>query len=603
MCYPLQELNRTLVYGLSKVKRDKRICPVNVRHKNLESTVVLWAGLGPFLITLALLMSLIKGISVSVYIPLFAVACFPLCWKWRRRGLFFSIVGLALLSAITYSSIEALDPLWTAGLAAALGLGLMIMTLSFEELIAVIRTLQEQGMKRLNIVSTLELDLQGERDKWLEKDSVAQRQIVSMTTDLEEYKILARSREKLASVLQEEYKQLEVQKEALLEDLFQTQRDNARLSQDLEESTDAYLKEDLHAMSDALKQREEDLVSIQAALRETGELYARSEERQRLQEQVILEGKYETEKLQGFVKELELTVERLSPFESKFHERVNQLNALRAKVFQESLNQPSASHIESVETVLNQKLEDQILKIQALEEGDQQLSSDLSELLEETSVTIESLEEEKQQLSSDLSELLEETSAKIESLEGENQQLNSDLRELLEGESAKNLNEQKKATDLSEQLQDKIVKIQSLEAALSAAETKPLEPDLEPLTTMMLSLEEKLAEIQRLRDKKPKLTDSERTLRNMEGLYNQLRNQFENKSQVLHETRSQLFKSEGALMAFEINKALTSVEQPYLQHKLQTDLIRVENERAQFEEEIELLYDLVDTLTLEINAQ
>lgn len=94
----------------------------------------------------------------------------------------------------------------------------------------------------------------------------------------------------------------------------------------------------------------------------------------------------------------------------------------------------------------------------------------------------------------------------------------------------------------------------------------------------------------------------EQELRRLQGMYQQLREQFEDKGKVLAETRRQLFEKEGQLHSLQL-----SIEEQHrraprdLEERLEYMLTQAQNEVIEKEHEVHALNDLVSNLITEIS--
>ncbi len=78
----------------------------------------------------------------------------------------------------------------------------------------------------------------------------------------------------------------------------------------------------------------------------------------------------------------------------------------------------------------------------------------------------------------------------------------------------------------------------------------------------------------------------------------QLRAQFEEKNKVLHETRSELFRTDVALQTARLEKEQLLLQVGAIPQEVQKDLERLESETARLSEEVQLLEEIVTSLSL-----
>lgn len=90
--------------------------------------------------------------------------------------------------------------------------------------------------------------------------------------------------------------------------------------------------------------------------------------------------------------------------------------------------------------------------------------------------------------------------------------------------------------------------------------------------------------------------EADRELRNVQGMYKQLRMQFEEKREVLSQTRQALFQTEGKLLALEHELALASGEPGEQERSWEREFCNAAQEVGPLEEEVSLLESLLSSL-------
>lgn len=196
---------------------------------------------------------------------------------------------------------------------------------------------------------------------------------------------------------------------------------------------------------------------------------------------------------------------------------------------------------------------------------------------------------------------IQELQEKIEDFQREQQELHDKMAlmklesdELIAGNMDNALQEEKTRADgLQETLQkvqqELVDKQQQLQRALEEqVQAKQNQQNLQRDVEL-----EKEVDVQ---EKRP-LNEYERNLRYVEGMYKQLRAQFEEKKHMLHLTRASLFNTENNLLALKKEKEHEKLKVDALQERLQRDLIKVESEERQVEEENCLLEEIITSLT------
>jgi predicted nucleic acid-binding Zn-ribbon protein len=94
----------------------------------------------------------------------------------------------------------------------------------------------------------------------------------------------------------------------------------------------------------------------------------------------------------------------------------------------------------------------------------------------------------------------------------------------------------------------------------------------------------------------PVIKVDDKKIRQLEGLYKQLQDQFEEKARVLSQTRKDLFHTEGKLLAFEHEKELSAVTPNHESAYFEKEFCRLAAEIASLEEEVAALEDLTSSL-------
>ncbi|MFN0065020.1 MAG: hypothetical protein ACKVOH_02150 [Chlamydiales bacterium] len=191
-----------------------------------------------------------------------------------------------------------------------------------------------------------------------------------------------------------------------------------------------------------------------------------------------------------------------------------------------------------------------------------------------------SLEKEKMLLHGKMEEI-----TKVADLEEKRKQELAFLREEHEILQQKNLLLERQQTEFMQEKDSLVVQLQALLASSS--------------TTVKQSahLEERIAELEKQLEKEEGAQEARRERAIAEGLYKQLRSQFEEKSRVLLQARKELFHAQGKVKEWEIEKSLES-QAPSCE---QTDALEkildgVVQDYCRMEEEVIYLEDLVTNL-------
>lgn len=201
-----------------------------------------------------------------------------------------------------------------------------------------------------------------------------------------------------------------------------------------------------------------------------------------------------------------------------------------------------------------------------------------------------------------------------EKLEGEMGVLKSELKELTQAKEAEALNASdllfKETSRLNEEiklLEEEIRKGKERESFLECA----LQVSRAAFSQSEAALKEKLDELNDLRvdhfqmsllANAPPLPPKEIPVIvevvKPDHLYQQLKKQFEEKSEVLHETRKSLFHTENTLLSLQLDNKLQELEQSQESTALILQLKRAETECLVLEEEIHELEQIVAALSI-----
>ncbi|MFT4553565.1 MAG: hypothetical protein ACI9S8_002206 [Chlamydiales bacterium] len=528
---------------------------VNRIKKQLENKLQFWAVLGPCIIILTLLISLIKFSPESFYLPLAIIVGVPACWMWKLRGMLGSITLLLFLLLVSFGSIDADERLWHIGVAAAISLSFVVGTLSSEEVASLIQRLQSESKSRLEHLLrideklkelTLQMDLEREEAALCLRNSKeetenAQREITLL------HRASKAAKGDLARFTEE--------KSFLLEELFENKKMIAELNRSLEISSEqtedwkakcesshddrekAYIKEVeegkilLLEREELLREREVELSEIKAILEQNSGDTAKREETEAGFNSILATMKRELQENHFQLRELEETAKAKEGFFRKqLEDRDYQLYIQVRR------------HAESQKKLLLQQ-----------------------KLLEEWKGRKGSLEEKLEAMDG---RLLESTE-----IAGHNRLLRDELNRIR-----------------TEKFQ---LSLDFTTALDTVARYKEGSHKIE--TTQSIPNEKFLGE---KREKKSSevLPDEVVKLRRTAALYKQLKNQFEQKSESLHSTRGELFKKENELLSLEKEREMSGLEVSIDDKILEAELRILEEEKEKALFEVEMLSDLVAAL-------
>ncbi len=117
--------------------------------KKVEYQVLFWSLLGPFFLLLSISVLLFK-LSPHWYLPFAALAGIPLCIWWKTKGIASAIVILFIASAIVYRDLPLYERYWYVGLSLAIAFSFVIFLLSLEEAESLLAKTKLESQSRLD---------------------------------------------------------------------------------------------------------------------------------------------------------------------------------------------------------------------------------------------------------------------------------------------------------------------------------------------------------------------------------------------------------------------------------------------------------------------
>ena len=517
---------------------------VNTTEKKLERQVQVWALIGPFLMMLALLLITFKAPSDHLNLPLAALLGLGLCWKWKLKGLAVSIGLLAAVIVYQYAGIPVEERLWLIGIALAISLAFVVTALSFEEIETIIKSMEVESNSRLDNLLQLDEKLkaaqvsyQSEAKQWALKSDAHQLENADIKAKLDSY-------EKLLSIVREELMETHAQHEKLLEELFQKKHETALMQERLDGAQNEI--KDLSAMHFEKSYDDQDKKEEQRAKYNHDIALLQSQ-----LEEALFSNSGAVKQADEYKKELAATKELLESSNN-----ISQI-AHDEQLLQQAVVQEMSDHIETLnreKALLNASLEKLQKEFESLRNQDQQKAILIEETRSKLAMATQQLAhwQERMMHFNSLSEKLENNLAKNQLLENEKNAL------------------QKKLEELSHE-RDSLSKL--VEERASALQNSI------PAQT----------------------TEIDSTQRRFEGMYIQLKGQFQEKSEVLDDTRRELFHTKEMLQVLQkeleesskfdrsewdaaIERHIQQIEKEYLQEKI--TLL----------EEIESMQEIISTL-------
>lgn len=603
---------------------------MNSAEQRVENQVQFWSLLGPFLFLISIGILLFK-LSTHWYFPLSAIIGIPLCVKWKLKGMAAAIGCLLVLSLISYQDLNLGERYWHVGMALALTISFIILTLSLEEVEGLLGKLQRESQSRLENFLRLDDTTKKSEEAWIEEKNALNTQLMALTQDLaiaqEDKQIFY----KLAQLSKDELLQIRNQYDLLQTELVYKKQQISQLNEKLEETeltlqdfidTDAekkiqQLMEEVRAFQQQEKVLQSQLEEAQKQLVEIQVIRGHSEdqrerlqliEKQHLEEQAnaykekkqLLEIQQKLEDQSSALKQEKQTLqEALTTLQRKHDQALNtelqlqeKLNASVAKI-QECEAEIAALHtsqqewkakdlqskqhhqqtVQQLQMTLEKYKEDLNARIEIVNQSQEQ-SRKLTSALDIAQTRIKALEEEiaQQQTNTELqiAQIKEELSLKAQQIHLTTKELENKANLLEKIEIEKN-NLESAYVQIEQSLQQSEQQITDLKNELVALENRPIERVIDANT------------------------------RSIEAMYLQLRKQFEEKSNVLDQTRRELFavqEKELALQKILEEKELFSSSES--EALLEKEYLRLgkeyENMQQQYEKEVEILAKLIDHL-------
>lgn len=192
-----------------------------------------WTLTGPLLALVSFAILLYK-VSDDWYFPVCALLAFPLCAKWKAKGLIASLLLLAFFAVVYNRNLESDEFFWYIGMTLATGFSFVILTLSFGEVDGLLGSLKQDAQNKIQ-----DLLQQAEQIKVREHTSVKESldsRIAALSEELTQVKEEKMTFHKLAELSQDELLLIRGQHEKLLQDLMQKKQHISQLLERIEET-------------------------------------------------------------------------------------------------------------------------------------------------------------------------------------------------------------------------------------------------------------------------------------------------------------------------------------------------------------------------------
>lgn len=206
---------------------------MDVVGKKVESQVQFWSLLGPFFVLLSIAVLLFK-VSPHWYFSAGALIGIPLCVKWKMKGMAAALCCLFLLAGISYPSIELDDRYWHVGLSLAMAFSFIVLTLSLEEVQGLVGKLQLESQSRLDNFLLLDEKWKTAENEWRLEREKSRSDIATSTRDIAVLQEDKQTFYKLAQLSKDELVQVRKQHDQLLQDLLYKKQQIAQLNERLE---------------------------------------------------------------------------------------------------------------------------------------------------------------------------------------------------------------------------------------------------------------------------------------------------------------------------------------------------------------------------------
>lgn len=557
---------------------------MDIVGKKVERQVQFWSLIGPFLILLSITVLLFK-VSAHWYFSASALIGIPLCVKWKMKGMALSLGCLCLFSIIGYQALELDERYWHVGLSLAMAFSFIVLTLSLEEVQGLIDKVELESQSRLDNVVLLdekwkiaELEWANEKEKSKVEVAVLNQEITRVQEDKQNFY-------KLSQLAKEELVQVKGQHDLLLQDLLYKKQQISQLHERLEETeitiqefvnSDAEKQMELLTESLAGLEKEKEFLKAKMALAGT-ESQLLLQETERLRE--------ELEAMQA--RETSCLLERQHLLQNQNEQQqALQLCQHKCQLVEQEKNswQQQFEQVRDLETQHRQTIQQFQKKTQELEtkftEEYQQKNDHLGRR-KELEEQLKSQEKGYQKTYEDLSQARQELAVKNDAL--------IDLKQTVEKLSTQ-LSQQK---GLAEHAVQQIQRMEELKELLEK------------------NLQETQAELKRSQQlfaSKSPLPYAPGNTRQMETMYLQLKEQFQEKCATLDATRRELFLANEELLKWQKEDEEEKVfGLSGNEHSLQRHLLQVskhyEKVEKQHQQEIDEMLELIKHLLHQLSSK
>ncbi|MEM1283593.1 MAG: hypothetical protein AAGG81_08575, partial [Chlamydiota bacterium] len=193
---------------------------MQIKEKNIEQQIQLWAIAGPFITLLTLLVSMMKPNPMQTSFAISLLVGIPLCWKWKLRGLAISIGLMLGVEAFHFVDQDFSAMLWSAGLCVSGSLSFLTTALSFDEVSALTKNLQIESKSRLENLLKLDEKLKIEKESYAKSHQDFSKTIIDLEEEVVRHKDRAVANDRLAQIVREELASTHSRNDELLQEVF-----------------------------------------------------------------------------------------------------------------------------------------------------------------------------------------------------------------------------------------------------------------------------------------------------------------------------------------------------------------------------------------------
>lgn len=559
--------------------------------KKNQLFVPFWMMLGPLFIIGTVLAMYIRPVPALLALPFISLGGLVLSYLWRWPGCLASCFFLLGTSTFQLFHFPTLSITWTILLTASFAVSLVVATLFFDEAQTIFEKLTGQSsradiaFKELEKLSNIKTSSESERQAFI-------WQLEELKSELSEKKEKLQSSEKLIDIVRKELTTFHSRQETLLQELFESRQQTATFEQQIARLQDENTKvqeaanevvrsasamdanryknqtEEAKVLHDALIQEMKE--NVKALIIEKQSLENTLSTLQSECEALALRAKNKSDCLEAQTIEIHTLKTTIGRCDEELRLEKNKNNML--KISYEGNEKKLISLIEDIKAEAQTKekalLAQQNEQREVLKNELERVVHEKDLLLAQKTELITILEEELQKISKE-KESLSHTAKEIENVKEE-------LKKSCEEKALLLIQKTEQITILQEELQ-KISK----------------EKDLEVQKNEPNSIVNEEEERKRFRE-----------LRRIEGLYQQIREQFNEKSNVLGITRRELFETQEKV--FSLQKKIEEMEF-FGENETEQSLYRIislteaelKKHITEFNEEKALLHQLVDVLIKE----